>query len=113
MLGRMVTVFCHLGNCRLVITVAAPVYIPVSSVREFQFLTSSPAWADIVRPFIMAILYSKGLYAQGSNTKNYSGISLVALAGHVLAEGLVSPLQVPALSPAFPLSFQRTERVPQ
>lgn len=85
---------------------------PSAGQEDSSSSTSLPTLVDNICLFIIAILSSKGLYAQRSNAKTFSGIGFITFACHALP-CLVFPLQVSELSPGYPLSFYGTVRIAQ
>lgn len=57
---------------------------PSAGQEHSSSSTSLPTLVDNICLFIIAILSSKGLYAQRSNTKTFSGISFITFACHAL-----------------------------
>lgn len=74
---------------------------PSAGCGDSSSSTPSPTLVDNIHLFIIAIPFSKGLYAQGSNTKTFSGIGFITLACHAFG---VSPASPRALT-GFPLRF--------
>lgn len=71
---------------------------PSAGQEDSSSSTSLPTLVDNICLFIIAILSSKGLYAQRSNAKTFSGIGFITFACHAFAMPGVSPASLRALT---------------